>query len=175
MLNIEDRDTALHILQKAKSLSDNNAEIFYQMGVAWMRTGDDKKALENFHKAIEIDPKMDKAISQSGVIFAMSSQLEEAITYFKKAIAVFPSDYQNYKNLGFAYRDQKKYDLAIENLERSLEINPYSDVSFTLASILFNQKKYEQAKKYFLMSKKIGQDKNEDYWIGWCDKLLENE
>jgi len=90
-------EKGLHILKKAESLSENNAEIFYQMGVAWMKAGDDKKALENFQKAIKINPKMDKAISQSGVIFAMSSQLEEAMKYFKKAIAVFPSDYQNYK------------------------------------------------------------------------------
>ena len=48
----------------------------------------------------------------------------EAVENFTKAIELEPSKADFYHNRGFAFRKQKKYDLAVEDYSSAIELNP---------------------------------------------------
>ena len=58
------------------------------------------------------------------MLFHHRGDLEEAITAYREAIDVNPKHNPSWSNLGAAYIDQGKYDLAIETLSTALERTP---------------------------------------------------
>jgi CubicO group peptidase (beta-lactamase class C family) len=53
-----------------------------------------------------------------------SKKINESIAIFKLAVSEFPENANLYDSLGESYFTNKQYDLAIENYQKSLELNP---------------------------------------------------
>jgi tetratricopeptide (TPR) repeat protein len=51
-------------------------------------------------------------------------RLPEAIEVFKLNVEMYPDAFNTYDSLGEAYMVKGEKELAIENFERSLELNP---------------------------------------------------
>jgi len=56
-----------------------------------------------------------------------SNRIKDAIAIFKLNIKEYPDSYNVYDSMGEAYMDDGQNDLAIENYEKSLELNPKND------------------------------------------------
>ena len=53
---------------------------------------------------------------------------ETAIAIFKLNVEVYPDAYNAYDSLGEGYMEAGQAELAIENYERSLELNPGNEL-----------------------------------------------
>ena len=85
-----------------------------------------KEALENFNKALKIDPRFTPAVINLGNIYRIQKNAQQAIAQFKKAAEINPKNFSPYFNLGMIYQAEKKNKLAIENYEKALSIIPES-------------------------------------------------
>ena len=56
-----------------------------------------------------------------------SNRIKDAIAIFKLNIKEYPDSFNVYDSMGEAYMDDGQNDLAIENYEKSLELNPKND------------------------------------------------
>ena len=95
---------------------------------------DNDKASELFQRAIDLDPNYAEAYAALGgshyeaVVSGWSQfredELERAKTLAHKALALDPSTTRAYRLLADIDLFGKRYDLALEQLDRALEINP---------------------------------------------------
>jgi len=128
---------------EALEMYHNYPEALLGRGICKSYIGDIQGAKEDFIKSIELDPGNGFGYYLMGDI----STGEQAVYYFTKSIEIFPKYGPSYLYRGFAYRDLKKYNKAISDLKRSMELDSSLArlVLEEIGDIYFEQKKYNDA------------------------------
>ena len=109
---------------QAQDESVNVAMKHNREGAELLSQGNMDDALEEFQKAVELNPK--DPVAQRNVAYVLDRQgkVEEAIDAYKQAIELDPKNLLAYNNLGVLYDKEGKYDEAIWQLENALSVNP---------------------------------------------------
>jgi tetratricopeptide (TPR) repeat protein len=98
------------VAQTPKQESSVNADELLRAGIAAQRHGDNQSAIEDFRKALAIQPRMVEALAGLGEALAATGHLDEAIEEDTRALAAAPDKTAVRMNLAMAY--YKKGDLA---------------------------------------------------------------
>ncbi len=85
----------------------------------------DKEAIQEYEKAIQIDPTYAPAYHGIGTVHFFNSDYEKAFPYYQKALEYNPDYGPSHKFLGLIYVDRKKYDEAIEEYHKAIKARPY--------------------------------------------------
>jgi tetratricopeptide (TPR) repeat protein len=93
-------------------------------GHAFYVKGQLDQAIEDFNKAIILDPASFKAYLNRGAAFVNKGQFDQANVDFDKAIALNPSYSEAYNAKGSLFGMSGSYGKAIEQFSRAVEINP---------------------------------------------------
>jgi tetratricopeptide (TPR) repeat protein len=93
-------------------------------GAAYRSKGDPERAIEDFNRAIALNPKHAKAYNNRGFAYYDKGQIDQAIKDFDKAIALDPKFAIAYNNRGVAYHGKESPDRAIEDFDRAIEFDP---------------------------------------------------
>jgi tetratricopeptide (TPR) repeat protein len=78
----------------------------YNLGTVLVQKGQPDAAIQEFHRASELDPKDAKPHYNLGVALAAKGQPDAAIQEYRTAIALNPSDAAAYCNLGLALQNK---------------------------------------------------------------------
>ena len=97
---------------------------YYRRGILLHREGDYKKAIEQYDKAIEMDPKNDAACYARGLAKEALGNYQGAIEDYSKVIEINPKDAVAYYARGLAKEALDNYQGAIEDYNKAIEINP---------------------------------------------------
>jgi tetratricopeptide (TPR) repeat protein len=95
------------------------------LGEAYAKKGQLKKAIVYFHRAIAISPDMIEAYSNLGVAYSQQGQPDKAIFYFNKMATLKPDYFKSHYNLGIAYGQKGLLDKAIHHFEKAVALDPY--------------------------------------------------
>jgi arylsulfatase A-like enzyme/Flp pilus assembly protein TadD len=121
---------ALDYYEKALALDSNNALIHDNLGFIhfslFQKTGktqDNTAAMENFRKAVQLDPSLASAYNGLGGTYKASGQLDEAIRAWEKSLELNPDFSFPLYNLGVAYLEKGNKADALKCLERYLFLN----------------------------------------------------
>jgi CubicO group peptidase (beta-lactamase class C family) len=79
-------------------------------------------------------------LNQLGYHFLQSKNMEEAIHAFRLNVEQYPQSSNVYDSLGEAYMDAGKKDLAIQNYEKSIELDPKNQNGIDILKKLREQK-----------------------------------
>jgi len=139
---------ALIEFKNASRLRPNNAEPYYQSGLAYLATGDYQSGYQSLLKATELDPKHMKAQEKLAEVIASSvsntripEQLQEAEKRVQSVLAVVPDSPQALSALGIAEYSLGKPEEGIKHLEAALEKSPqYLKAATSLAVIKIRNK-----------------------------------
>lgn len=82
-----------------------------------------EKALEQFKKAIEIDPANNTTKDHLGLVYQLMDDKEKAIELYNEVLAANNNDYYAHQNLGIMYSRAGEYDKAKFHLERATKIH----------------------------------------------------
>ncbi|BBC26260.1 tetratricopeptide repeat protein [Pseudanabaena sp. ABRG5-3] len=169
---------AIKDYDKALNLRDDLTWALYDKGIALHYIADKqsdqlgsgeakseyKDALENFDRAIQIDPEYEDAWYRRGLTLTKLERYEEAIANFDKAIEI--TTLKNPKNAdklwydrGIAYRNYKAYEEAISSFKKAIDIRKdyslnssdsdpnvfYYDAEYNLGWTLKENQEYEKA------------------------------
>ena len=100
------------------SLAHNN------LGNFFLQNGRGDEAVEQFQKALEIEPRYALAHNNLGAAFYQLGQVDEAVTHYQKALEIEPRYAQAHNNLGIVLFQKGRVDEAIAHFQKALAIQP---------------------------------------------------
>jgi tetratricopeptide (TPR) repeat protein len=108
-----------------------------------------KEAVEEFQRALTLDPNNVNVSNSLGVCYAQMGKLQEAVTEFLRVTSVKPSDFMGQYNLGCALLNLRREDEAEQAFTRSVELDPKSAAPyFQLAKLCRKHSRLEEALHY---------------------------
>jgi protein O-mannosyl-transferase len=105
-------------------VAPSGQQIHNNLGDVYARQGNMEKAVEEFKKAIEINPNYADAYHNLGNTYQQIGQLDLAVENYQKALSINPNLWQSYQNLAAIYFNNEDFPKALEYIKKALEINP---------------------------------------------------
>ena len=101
-----------------------DAKEYLRRGVEAGQRGQYSEAIEDFTKAIELEPDHAKAYSLRGLACDRQGKYDRAIEDFTKAIELKPDYAEAYSLRGLAYDRQGEHEHAIEDFTKAIKLKP---------------------------------------------------
>jgi len=114
-------EKAIKEFQRAIEINPFYAEAYNNLGAVYLDKEEYKKAIQHLQKAIEIDSSYGFPHYNLAIALHYLGKDEEAIAELKEAIWLNPRSFKAYYNLACYYSLLNQVDLAIENLQLSIE------------------------------------------------------
>ncbi|MGZ5254752.1 MAG: tetratricopeptide repeat protein [Flavitalea sp.] len=99
-------------------------DALFLKGVYYSETNQPQKAIEQYDAVIKRDWKVTDAHIEKGIIYLKQKDFKKAIEIFTLASTVSNTDADPYFWLGRTYEAQAKNNLAIDNYQRALSLDP---------------------------------------------------
>jgi len=93
-------------------------------GVIISKDGDEKKAIENFTKAIKLEPEYIDALYNRAFSYLVLGKFKKAMKDAKRIIEIEPKNPIGYHLKGMIHEDKGKNDLALECYDKAIELFP---------------------------------------------------
>ena len=119
-------------------------------GIAYGWKGEFDRAIEDFDKAIKLNPEYALAYNNRGVAYSDLDRDEEAIADYNKAIELDPTLAGAYNNRGLAYYSLEKYRKAESDYKKAIELDQNFDIAHAnLGDSLFMTEDYDNAEEEY--------------------------
>ena len=112
-----DVETTIDEDKQAAKENPDDATVYFDRGVDYLKSGMYKEAIEEFKQATEIDPDYAEAHKTLGYVYLNFYMNKEAIETIKVAIERDPEHAMSYYNLGVIYNLSNDKDSALEQHE----------------------------------------------------------
>jgi tetratricopeptide (TPR) repeat protein len=103
--------------------SPNKSRPYVNRASAYLNIGEREKALADYTKGIENNPKRFIAWYNRGVAYSEAQQWEKAIADFTKTVEINPAHKEAYSARGSAYSKMGKPDEAIADYSKAIEVD----------------------------------------------------
>jgi len=123
---IRNKDNPLRIHRRIQ-ISDRNgliAMIYNSRGAAYGAKGEHDRAILDYNKAIEINPRDAQPYNNRGNAYQNKGEYDRAILDYNKAIEINQKFALAYCNRGIAYEAKGEHERAILDCTKAIEINP---------------------------------------------------
>lgn len=163
----KDVDQALDDNLKAIELDPNNELYHFLRGLLYHELKKNDRALQNYKKALQINPSYLDAINNIGLIYEEEGSIDLAIETYTEVIALEKTDplaaaYCCY-NRAIIYENQGKFSEALKDYSKSIELDPTNPERYASRSEFYASKQdFEKALED--ISKAIEIDPNEEFY-----------
>jgi Flp pilus assembly protein TadD len=125
MLQTEDYDQAITLLKSVTTRDPRLTAPLVNMGMAYMRKGDNKQAEEVLHQALKLDLGHDVANNELGRLYRQAGRFDEAKKAYMNALAAHPEYLPARKNLGILCEIYMHDDeCALDHFEQYQTVDP---------------------------------------------------
>ena len=151
-------DTATFYINRSLHYDRANAIAHFQKGMILKEAGDTATAISCFQSAVELNQKYYEAYMQLGMLLS-AKRSPLALGYFNNALDIDSKSIEAYYAKGIFLQSVGDYESAMKEYNTILSISPeHQDATFNIGTILFEQKKYDEAIKKFELT--IKRDEN---------------
>ncbi|MFC2124190.1 tetratricopeptide repeat protein [Bacteroidota bacterium] len=162
---------AIKAAEKALELDNNIAEAHASLGMAEMTFNWNwPKAEKELLKAIEINPNSGLSLEWYAEYLLAMGKSDQAIEMIKRSMNLYPLAMPPRFHLGDVYQRIGKYDLAIEQAQILLELNPEWDLTYVLRGNAYSGKgMYKEAEADFIKAIELrgGENGYAYSMLGW--------
>jgi tetratricopeptide (TPR) repeat protein len=132
--------------------------------------GDLQGAIDEFKRALLIDPSNVNVHNSLGVCYGLRGEYESAIEAFKTVASIEPGEYMAMFNLGLVYALRKQPERALEFFLNADKINgDVHEVAFQSGKLYFESGDLEKAKPFLERAAKLDPDSGAVYrYLGEC-------
>ena len=133
LFNLARNEEAISAYDKALQIQSDKHEAWHNRGIALFNLGRYEGAIASFDQALQIKPNLQEAWNNRGDALGDLGRYKEAIDSYDKSLAINPNAANTYYNKAFAYSLQNMIELALENLQRAIQLDPekYREMSKT--------------------------------------------
>lgn len=143
---INDNETALKLLEKAKNLNSSFPPIHNNYGGVLKNLNRLSDALDSYDKAIKLNPNYEEAYLNRGGILHTLGKYEEALKSYHRAIEIKTNYPEAYLNIGNTLKELNKIDMALESYKKALELKQDFDIAlYSIGNLYLDQCMYDQA------------------------------
>ncbi len=115
---------ALPYLESLTRSAPANAEVLYNLGIAYSELGQYDEAIIRLKRAVQLDPGHAHAWVGIGTAYHRMRKPDQALEAFEKAVEANPDDGYTRRNLGGMLIGFKRIDEAVMHLRRALDLMP---------------------------------------------------
>src|SRR5215470_18083489 len=124
----------------------DSAEAHVMMGTTYLTVTEYEKALKEFKRALELNPKLPSVNSFYGQTLVRMGATDEALQAFRRELENNPHDFDSCLQMGVLLKQDQKLDEAREFFQRAMTVRPNEPNSrFYIASIDVAQGKLNEA------------------------------
>jgi spermidine synthase len=127
------------LLERIKT-NNKDVDAIIKLGTVYQNQGMLDKAIEEFKKAIELDPNSMLAHSNLAYIYEGKEMINEAIAEFKELLRIQPKMPQIHVGLGLLYDKQGLTDDAIAEMKNAIQQDPKATAAIINLGILYRKK-----------------------------------
>jgi tetratricopeptide (TPR) repeat protein len=136
-----DVDRAVHCLEEAYRLDDENYELAYFLGEVYFNESRSERALEYFSRVLEIKPDHYEGLVFSGVIYREQGDSKRAERFLKRAVSLYSDAFLPNFSLGAVYAGNGELSRAVLFLERAVSADPMPQALFLLGRCYYEMGK----------------------------------
>lgn len=134
------------LFRRAVAVTKKNYLAYNNLGFYLSGKGRADEAMENYRKALEINPAYEDALNNLGYALAGRKEYAEAIRLYEAALRVRPNHVEVHNNLGNALSETGRIEEAIRHYRFVLERKPeHADAHNNLGIALAMQGKLDEA------------------------------
>jgi Flp pilus assembly protein TadD len=115
LLKEEKFPQAIRLLKGITGKTSKFSAPFINLGIAYARTGEMKKAEESLKKALQVNSRHPVASNELGLVYRQTGRYQEARQLYESLLTMYPDFLPAHKNLGVLC------DIYIQDLECALE------------------------------------------------------
>ena len=124
----------------------DSAEAHVMMGTTFLTINDYEKALKEFKRAVDLNPKLPSVNSFYGQTLTRMGDTQEAMAAFRRELEINPNDFDSCLQMGILLKQDQKLDEARDYFRRALTVRPSEpNARFYIASIDVAQGKLNEA------------------------------
>ena len=128
----------------------NESLLFNIRGACYAALGQLDSAVENYEKAVYINPDYAKAHYNLGGAFQEIDQLDNSVMSYENALALEPENAEAHNNLGNVLKELNKLDAAVDCYKKAISINPnYIEAHYSLGLTLQDLSQLEDSVKSY--------------------------
>jgi TonB family protein len=118
-------DNAIQALDEAIRLQPTLPILYIDRGAAYQSKGEPHKALADFNRAIQLDPKSARAYCDRAILEeVLLREPSKALADYNEAIRLAPDFQRAYFNRGTYFLEQHSYERAIADYSRAIQLIP---------------------------------------------------
>jgi tetratricopeptide (TPR) repeat protein len=146
---VQDYYGTIHLLEEIVAGGRAFADVHHLLGVSLSLLGQRERALAEFGRALELNPRYLEALIHQGlVLYEMGRETEAEASFRRASASVSPSSNglpapiaarlaNQHAELAEAYAEAGALDRAVEQYRRALELGPgYVDLRYRMARLL---------------------------------------
>ena len=140
-----DSEKRFQILTELVGKYPKEKEAHYELGMYYYNRGRSKEAVEEFQRALSLDPNMGASLNMLGYSYADLGEYEKAIKAFERYADVKPEDANPLDSMAEQYFRMGNLDTAIAKYNKALEVQPGFGCEARLAYIYALKQEYSEA------------------------------
>jgi len=157
---VQDYYGTVHLLEEIVAGGRAFADVHHLLGVALSLLGQRDRALAEFRRALELNPRYLEALIHQGlVLFEMGRDAEAEDSFRRASASVSPSSNglpapiaaslaNQHAELADAYAEAGSLDKAVEQYQRALELGPgFVDLRYRMARLLLESGRSLEARE----------------------------
>jgi len=143
-----DSEKRLRIYKELAEKYPKEKEAHYELGFYYQNRGMFEEAIEEYQKALQLDPNMGHVLNQLGYTYSDMGDYEKAIYYFKRYAEANPEDANPIDSMAEQYFRMGQLDEAIEKYKEALDVQPDFGSEFRIAYIYALKEDYSETMRW---------------------------
>jgi tetratricopeptide (TPR) repeat protein len=116
------------------------ALFFFVRGNSYHNHGDDDRAIQDYNRAIRLDPTFGAALANRGRAYYYIDEYDRSIQDYDQAIRLEPNNDFAFNGRGNAYSDKGEYDRSIQDYDQAIRFNPNYAIAFDNRGLSYYEK-----------------------------------
>jgi len=127
----------ISLYQDVLKYNKNSARVYNNLGNAYAKTGEQKKAFSCYKKALQIAPNFVETHNNLGILYKNQGNYDQALAEYTIVKNLDPNYITVYHNLGVLYNIMGRYSLAIQSYQEGIKKNPRNSFAYSNLSHVY--------------------------------------
>ncbi len=156
----ENPENALKLYEEAIQLVPDKWELYYNLGVIYLKLNEAEKAVKEFDKALKHKGPLEKMYHALGAAYLSYEDKSKAFRTFKKTLSYGKSK-ATLINMASAYQYMGQVKMAIKYYDEAENLVPLNKIlHYNRGTLLYQMGKYKEAKEEFDKANEIINEEN---------------